>query len=83
MAKLEVTAVLDADGYMSVRQTADRLGMKPQSIYEAIYSKRLSAIRVGGFYLVHQDDANAFTVNRTSQRNGRIRHSAAGSGEAQ
>lgn len=71
MANREIMAMLDTDGYVSVRQTAQQLGCSPQAIYAAIHTQRLPAIRAGGFWLLHKDDVSGYIVDARYQRNGR------------
>ena len=58
------------NGYMSLEEVADMLGVTYQLIYRLVRSGELPAVRLGKLYRVSQDDLNSYLERSKSGTSG-------------
>ena len=55
------------NGYFTITQTADKLGVVRQFVHRLIQKGRLQAVRIGNQYLIHEDDLKAYKPRKVGR----------------
>ncbi len=62
-------------GYFSVNQVAELLGVPPQKIYYATRVGKLKAHRRGAAWVIHKEDVESYTTKYLSSKNKKLKAS--------